>query len=390
MCRVWLLEVPHIGAEVIMVRIVFRHAPRVERMLGEASQAGARMEPDRMPTLRSGRPIHRWGLVLGLTLSAAVAVGCDETTTSSTPPTDAISTTASIPATTTSTEPATTAAPTTTTTTPSTEDQITAAWAEFWGAWAKVRSSDPLDPTPLEQLAASNVVAGAMTIFERQRSSGSGPIDTELALHPTVVSLEDGEAVIEDCVLLVPSFTQATGVWYEARITDDGSGWKVTDLDITTIEGCVPEVMAEAAIDAYNGYYDAREIFWDPPDPDHPLIAQFLADPQRAFIVDLLGEYREVNAALRGRPITHPEVIEVRGLSELVVLSCLEPDIEYGLFDIETGERLPDEPAVREGQLDLESAVMVFEEGDWKVSDLQGQVDFECDFAPTERGLPTV
>ena len=33
---------------------------------------------------------------------------------------------------------------------------------------------------------------------------------------------------------------------------------------------------------------------------------------------------------------------------------------------------------------------MVFEDGFWKVSDLQGQVDFACEFAPTERGLPAV
>jgi len=239
-------------------------------------------------------------------------------------------------------------------------------------------------------MAASNVVAGAMTIFERQRSSGSGPIDTELALHPTVVSLEDGKAVIEDCVLLVPSFTQATGVWYQARLTDDGSSWKVAELDIRTIEGCVPEAMAEAAIDAYNGYYDAVDEFWDPPNPDHPLIADVLADPQRSFITAVLRDHMDRGVALRGHPTTHPEVIDVISPGELVLLDCFEPSLDYGLFDLDTGSRLPDEPEVRPGQRNLRSAAMVFENGTWKVSDLQGQVDFECDFAPTERGLPTV
>jgi hypothetical protein len=73
-----------------------------------------------------------------------------------------------------------------------------------------------------------------------------------------------------------------------------------------------------------------------------------------------------------------------------VILSCLEPDPDYGLYDLDTGERLPDEQPVREGQRDLESAVIVLEDGKWKVSDLQGQVDFACEFAPTERGLPSV
>ena len=51
---------------------------------------------------------------------------------------------------------------------------------------------------------------------------------------------------------------------------------------------------------------------------------------------------------------------------------------------------LPDEPPVEDGQRDLQSAVMVLDGGRWKVSDLQGQVDFECEFAPTDRGLPSV
>ena len=83
-------------------------------------------------------------------------------------------------------------------------------------------------------------------------------------------------------------------------------------------------------------------------------------------------------------------MIEVRSPTELVVLSCLEPDPDYGLYDIDTGDRLADEPPTKEGQRDLESAAMVLEDGKWKVSDLQGQVDFACDFAPTDRGLPSV
>ncbi len=57
---------------------------------------------------------------------------------------------------------------------------------------------------------------------------------------------------------------------------------------------------------------------------------------------------------------------------------------------IETGERLDDIPAVRDGQLDLTSAVMVLEDGAWKVSDVQGQADVSCDTAPTPQGLPVV
>ncbi|MEX2278912.1 MAG: hypothetical protein WEA76_02355, partial [Acidimicrobiia bacterium] len=80
----------------------------------------------------------------------------------------------------------------------------------------------------------------------------------------------------------------------------------------------------------------------------------------------------------------------VRSETEVVILDCLEPALDFGLYDLATGERLEDEPLVREGQRNLRSAVMVFRNGEWKVSDLQGQVDFACEFAPTDRGLPSV
>ena len=110
----------------------------------------------------------------------------------------------------------------------------------------------------------------------------------------------------------------------------------------------------------------------------------------RSLIVDLLGDHQARGVALRGRPVLHPEVIEVRSPTELVILSCMEPATEYGVYDIESGERLDDVAPVRNGQRNLESAVMVLEDGVWKVSDLQGQVDFACEFAPTDRGVPSV
>lgn len=140
----------------------------------------------------------------------------------------------------------------------------------------------------------------------------------------------------------------------------------------------------------YRAYYDAQADFWDPPSPNSPLVDQVLAEPQKEFVRQLLEAHQERGVALRGQPTTHPEVIEVRSPTEVVLLDCLEPSLEFGLYDLATGERLPDEPNVTDGQTNLRSAEMVFIDERWKVSDFQGQVDFECEFAPTERGLPSV
>jgi len=198
---------------------------------------------------------------------------------------------------------------------------VTAAWADYWNAWVEVRASEDLDPSPLEAVAASGVVDGAVSLFERQRSSGSGPVETEVVVNASVVEVSSDRASVEDCVLLAPSFTDTVGVWYEADLTRTEQGaWIVEAVRIPSGGGCVPQEMADAAITGYAAYYEARAEFWDPPDPDHPSIGEVLAEPQRSFIVGLVSDHQTQGVALRGQPTTHPEVIEVRNPNELVTV----------------------------------------------------------------------
>ncbi len=263
-------------------------------------------------------------------------------------------------------------------------------WSAFWDAWASVRGSDDLDRGPLESVASQDVVDGVVALFERQRSAGGGAVQTEFVLHPKVTESEVDRVTLEDCVLLAPSFTETAGVWYEADLVRTNAGWIVDMLRIVTTSGCVPEEVATAAIAGYEAYYEALPEFWDPPDPEHPLIGEVLAEPRLSNVDALLAEHEERGVVFRSDPTIHPEVIEVRSPTELVILDCYEPDPSDGLYDLATGERLPDEPTPRVGQRNLRSAVMVLQEGKWKSSDFQGQVDFACEFAPTERGLPSV
>ena len=345
---------------------------------------------DRRPGLMDGRarPAIRWGLVAVGLLTLLVVVACDSGS-ADTAPTDT-SNSSSTPNPAAAPTSTTTTFPTTTTTTLDMTDEILAAWGTFWKAWVAVRVSEDLDPGPLEEVADSDVVEGAVALFERQRESGLGAVETEVVTNAKVMAAESGVATIEDCVLLSPSFTDAGGVWYQADLRDSGSGWVVADLRVRSTKGCIPAEMAAAAISGYEAFYSGWVEFWDPPNPDSSLIGEVLSEPQRSLIVDLLTDHRARGVALRGRPILHPEVIEVRSSTELVILSCLEPASDYGVYDIDSGERLDDVPAVRNGQRNLESAVMVLEGDLWKVSDLQGQVDFACEFAPTDRGLPSV
>lgn len=374
--------------EAIGTKSCVPHAPRVMRRVSGPPGVVAFMDP--RPGLTDGRrsPTVRWGLVAIGLLTLFVVAACDAgsadndptNTSSSSNPTTSIRAPTST----------TVATLTTTTTTPDASGEVLAAWGTFWEVWAAVRASDDLDRAPLDAVADAGVVDGVVALFERQRESGLGAVVTEVVTHASVMEVGSVEAVVEDCVLLSPSFTDNAGVWYEADLRDSGSGWIVADLRIRAGGGCVPEQLAADAIAGYKAYYDAADEFWDPPDPDHPLISEVMAQPRLGNVIDLLEEHEARGVAFRSSPVPHPEVVEVRSPTELVILDCYEPDLTDGLYDLTTGERLPDEPPVREGQRNLRSAVMVFENGKWKSSDFQGQVDFACEFAPTERGLPSV
>ena len=332
--------------------------------------------------------------LLGAAMATLLLLSACSTSSASTSSTQAAtsSSTSAVPTTATTPPAETTTTTSTIVTSPTitTGEEALDTWSAFWDAWATVRGSDDLDPEPLESVASRDVVDGVIALFERQRSTGGGVVQTDFVLHPKVTQSEADRVTLEDCVLLVPSFTETTGVWYQAELVRADTGWVVDTLRIVTTSGCVPAEVAAEAIAGYSAYYEALPEFWDPPDPEHPLISEVLADPRLSNVVALLAEHAERGVAFRSDPTIHPEVIEVRSPTELVILDCYEPDPADGLYDLATGERLSDEPAPREGQRNLRSAVMVLEDGKWKSSDFQGQVDFACEFAPTERGLPSV
>jgi hypothetical protein len=329
--------------------------------------------------------IRHWRLVWALIASLVFISACSGAATpaSTTDPTATSLTSGGTPSTTVTTVPPSTVAQA------DPSDEALAVWDAFWVAWVDVRAAEVPGPELFEPVATVPVIDDVLVVIERQHGV-SGPVDTTVTLSPTVTAENASEVVIQDCVLMVPSITESVGVWYEGVVENDGSGWKVGSLRIAETSGCVPAEMATDAIEAYESYYEAIPEFWDPPNPDHPVLSDLFAEPRLTGIRDLLAEHAERGVTLRSHPTTHPEVVEVRGPTEFVILDCYEPGLDDGVYDLATGERLPDEPEVRPGQRNLRSAVMVFEEGRWRASDFQGQVDHECEFAPTDRGLPSV
>ena len=242
-----------------------------QRMVGRATENGGSPVSSRRLSIGLGdsfRSLSIAGVALAalLFLGACTSNGSGESTTTSSIPQSTSSST-DPPSTSTSTSTSTAV----TTTLPPTQDVID-DWSAYWDAWAEVRASDDFDPAPLNALAAVDVVEGALTLFERQRTSGLGAVQTEVSLHATVTDSDPDKASIEDCVLLSPALTDTVGVWYQADLSRTDQGWVVAAVRIPSGGGCVPGEMAEAAITGYEAYYEAQVEFWDPPDSDHPLI----------------------------------------------------------------------------------------------------------------------
>jgi hypothetical protein len=213
----------------------------------------------------------------------------------------------------------------------------------------------------------------------------------EITSSPTIDSRDGNRVSITDCAFIAPSLSTSATVGFVGSVVkrEDGS-WQVVDLAPRNgqFQPCVPRTINDAAVAAYEDYWSRRTEYFDPPNPDSPLLAQTSTDPQRTFNRDLLAGYRDRGAALRGRPQTHPEIIDVRSPQEVVVLDCQLQDPARGLYDIKSGERLPDIPPMKVGQRDLRSTVLKFEEGRWKAADVQGNTEAACDYAPTTKGLP--
>lgn len=286
---------------------------------------------------------------------------------------------------------ATTAPPTSTAAPTATPDPsgATEAWLQLWDGTEKLVSDPDAASEEMLVVASPSVVEQLATIYNPTLASDVASTPRLFENNPVTEPHADGTVAVSDCIFETPKAGNAT-IWYSGTAEVVDGDWTITSITLNSEIGCVPSAIATEAIAGYEAYWDARVEFWDPADPSSPLVDETMAGAHLELIEGLLVDHADRGLALRGRPTTHPEIIEVRSATEVAILDCSEQDTGRGLFVVETGERLDDIPAVSDGQRDLTSAVMVLEDGAWKVSDVQGQADVSCDSAPTPQGLPVV
>ena len=264
-----------------------------------------------------------------------------------------------------------------------------ASWVELWAGAEMLATDSDAARTAIEAVASAQVFDQLNTIYNPSVDSSLASTPRTFVNNPTATAGEDGVVEINDCIFESPRLGNAT-IWYSGSVESIDGMWTVSSVEVRSEIGCVPAEIASEAIAGYEAYWDARTVFWDPADPSSPLLGETMTGIHLDLIAGLVVDHEQQGLVLRGRAETRPEVVEVRSATEIAILDCSIQDVGRGLFDGATGDRLPDIPTVSEGQTDLTSAVMILEDGTWKVSDVQGQADVSCDAAPTPQGLPTV
>ena len=218
-----------------------------------------------------------------------------------------------------------------------------------------------------------------------------GEVKRFIDVHPVFAENDDGTVEINDCLYISEAQTAMITNWYRGLAEPDGNGgWLITSLEPRSLTGCIPASAAEEVIGDYDEFWTARHDYWNPAQPDHPGVEATMTGSHRDRIVGLLREHEQDGwYVIQDGRIHHPEILRVESPGQVVVFDCQLTDPERGLFDAE-GNRQPGIDLAVPDQRDIYQVTMVFEDNQWKVSDIQAQENVECDFAPTPQGVPQV
>lgn len=273
---------------------------------------------------------------------------------------------------------------TSTSTTPPTDAELA---VEAWDtAWALATT----DGSEADQLVAAGVATpdAAAQFVAIASLSDTDPARREILRHPTTAEVDGGLAV-NDCLFVTPPLTAAAANFYQGTVDVAAGSVVITELKAISPSGCIPSEINDQALEDYAEYWmGLDEVSENLRALDVDRISELATGQHRDNVVAAARRFSESGDELRDDPTLHPEIMEWRDPTTVVVLDCQEADPEFGLYA--DGRRLRELPPPAPGQLDLREITMVLENGRWKVADRQGSAGTSCEFAPTPFGVPVV
>ena len=257
---------------------------------------------------------------------------------------------------------------------PTDEEAIASAYEAFLdGLTAAMEAGDP-DLTDLTEHAEGTglVSAQAMVVSLTEAS--------RVARGEVVPSFESIEvtgdaATVEDCYRAdVVEYDAATdeqvadrgGARFAttARLEREAGTWVV--IEFAQGDVCAPAEIAAEVRDRYLASWDAVWSAADPPDPDHPGLAETAAGAHLAGLQAQLTQLRDAGQVRRGRGTENPVVTYVTDHDTAALVSdCVEENPDGGVYDAQSGERVEGGTTLGQQTL-LETRLEVVEDA-WRV-----------------------
>jgi hypothetical protein len=260
------------------------------------------------------------------------------------------------------------------------DEELAAVWEAFHAAWVEQAAADDPDPAAFEDVAADP--AGVAEALTAQRGD-SRLVTTETELLPRF-DIDGDRAEVVDCAIVAqhpdgqPDSTATVTVGWEATavVTDDG--WRIQDarqLDLF----CIAEELNDELLAAYATWLEAHSEWYEPPDPEHPLLEATMAEPGLSDMREVLADDRDAGISMRFPHETQAVVTEL-ALETARVTDCYAAPDGYGAFDMDSGERRTDiVPAPEPGQLNRTVADLDRTEDGWRVVGWRWEEQNNCE-----------
>lgn len=277
--------------------------------------------------------------------------------------------------------------------TPDAAQEIAALWQDFTETHLS-RHENPDVEVDLQPWLSSDVVPSRtigldLPTYEFPNS----PRPTgEVQTYPRV-TVDGTTAELTDCMIYRVAGEGPDGIktdsdksrnWDATLKRNPQRGWIITAISTAekTDTNCVPPQLRRQVLEAYDDYFQAEEQWWNPPDPNHPALPEYVSDTHLTRLRDeIMPPQIEAGAVLRGGGHdTKNAVVTDIGLGKASVEECTRNDPNEGLFVEETGERvappIDDDPKTHR----VYAANLVqADDGRWLIDGTGGWVNLECE-----------
>lgn len=244
------------------------------------------------------------------------------------------------------------------------EREVEAAYTSYLDSTVAAMASGDVSQITNAQGQALTAAQGRVAGLVSQDRSARG------AFVADIQSLEvDGDvAMIRDCYRAeITEHDRNTGEQVldraglrfaaDVQLAREGGSWTV--VEFSQGDPCVPSEIAVELESRYLAFWDAIATAGQPPDPDHPDLADTASGEQLEGLRARLSDFRDAGYEVRDDSTPHPRAVRLSHDDTVaMVRDCRELDPAGGVYDAETGKMVdggaePGQHALWETRLEL-------------------------------------